>query len=530
MVALISKALAVGAVLHLASATPRPLHPRGNSTQCRKTSVVVLGAGMAGIAAAQSMNNESMTDFIIVDVNSYIGGRVAHTTFGKDADGNPYTVELGANWIQGLGSDGGPENPIWTLAKKYKLTNTYSDYDSIITYDETGPVNYTDLLNVDFEDAYATVEQDAGYLLTENLHDRSYRTALSLAGWKPKKDMLKQAVEWWEFDWEYSYSPDLSSETWSIVNYNTTFYQYSDENNYVFDSRGYNAFIEGEAYTFLSPNDSRLLLNTNVTSIDYSSNNSITITMSDDSCIVADYAICTFSLGVLQNDVVEFTPKLPDWKQEGIEGMQMGTYTKIFLQFPPDQQFWDANTQFFLYADPYERGWYPVWQSLSAPGFLPGSGILFATVVYTESYRAEQQSDDITKAEVMAVLKNMFGDYIPDPIDFMYPRWSTEPWAYGSYSNWPPGMSIETHQNLRANVGPLYFAGEATSTEYYGFLQGAFFEGQEVGSKLAQCIKGNLTECRKEKSYEAIKGTTNMEDLTPTNGWTVSSMEVYGFD
>jgi len=68
----------------------------------------------------------------------------------------------------------------------------------------------------------------------------------------------------------------------------------------------------------------------------------------------------------------------------------------------------------------------------------------------------------------------MFGDSIPDPIDFMYPRWSTEPWAYGSYSNWPPGLSLETHQNLRANLGRLWFAGEATSAEYFGFLQGLF--------------------------------------------------------
>ena len=34
------------------------------------------------------------------------------------------------------------------------------------------------------------------------------------------------------------------------------------------------------------------------------------------------------------------------------------------------------------------------------------------------------------------------------------------------------GTSLEMHQNLRANVGRLFFAGEATSAEYYGFLHG----------------------------------------------------------
>lgn len=118
---------------------------------------------------------------------------------------------------QGLGSEGGPENPIWTLAKKYNLTNTYSDYSSILTYDETGPVDYTTLLDETYEDAYAIVEQDAGVILSQNLQDRTYRVGLSLANWKPKKNMQQQAVEWWEFDWEYSYSPDQSSETWAIV-------------------------------------------------------------------------------------------------------------------------------------------------------------------------------------------------------------------------------------------------------------------------------------------------------------------------
>lgn len=60
-------------------------------------------------------------------------------------------------------------------------------------------------------------------------------------------------------------------------------------------------------------------------------------------------AIVTFSIGVLQNDIVEFKPQLPRWKREAIEQYQMGTYTKVFLQF--NETFWDPDTQYFLYAD-----------------------------------------------------------------------------------------------------------------------------------------------------------------------------------
>ena len=39
-----------------------------------------------------------MTDFLIVEYNSDVGGRVAHTTFG--VPNNSYTIELGANWVR----------------------------------------------------------------------------------------------------------------------------------------------------------------------------------------------------------------------------------------------------------------------------------------------------------------------------------------------------------------------------------------------------------------------------------------------
>ena len=142
---------------------------------------------------------------MIVEYNNDIGGRVAHTTFG--VKNQSYTIELGANWVQGLVSPGGPENPIWTLAKRYNLTNTYSNYSLIETFTEDGAVDFLDKI-ADFEDnAYATLEQDAGRLLIENLQQRSIRSGLSLAGWKPGTDMQAQAVEWWEWDWEYSYNP-----------------------------------------------------------------------------------------------------------------------------------------------------------------------------------------------------------------------------------------------------------------------------------------------------------------------------------
>ncbi|QIW99487.1 hypothetical protein AMS68_005005 [Peltaster fructicola] len=486
--------------------------------------------GIAGITAGKALSNASVNDFMIVEYNEQIGGRARHASFGKKSDGSPYTIELGANWVQGLGTPPGPENPIWTLAKKYHLNNTYSNYSDILTYDSTGYKDYSAQLD-DFENRiFDTLSADAGNILTNGLLDHSVRAGLYSAGWFPDTDPIKQAIEWWEWDWEVAYPPSESSELFGIAGYNLTFNQFSEANNFATDQRGFNIFIKGFASEYLKNNDPRLLLNTTVTSIDYSSGSGVTVylrptvnsTSSAPTCITAKYAINTFSLGVLQQSIagnapVSFKLALPAWKQSAILNFNMGIYTKIFLQFPADQQFWDTNVQFMLYADPATRGYYPLWQSLSTTGFFPASGILFVTVVHSQSRRVEAQSDEQTLKEVLAVLQTMFPQKkIPKPTAFYYPRWGRTEWAHGSYSNWPTGVTLDEHQNLRANVGRLWFAGEHTSAEYFGFLHGGYYEGMIAGQSVAACIKGK---CNNEPSYSVLRANAGQGTFDASNGW-----------
>lgn len=159
----------------------------------------MLGGGVAGVTAAQTLANNSVTDFVIVEYNGDLGGRIAHTTFGNDSDGNPYTIELGANWVQGLeNAETGAVNPVWTLAQKYNITNTYSNYSSIESFDETGAVDYLYLLD-ELDESYTQMQIETGAFITDNIQDYSVRSGLSLAGWKPRKDPRKQAAEWWYF-------------------------------------------------------------------------------------------------------------------------------------------------------------------------------------------------------------------------------------------------------------------------------------------------------------------------------------------
>jgi polyamine oxidase len=379
-----------------------------------------------------------------------------------------------------------------TANGRYNLTNVYSDYDDLLYFNESGPIDMesdVDQVFTDYETSFADYIVAAGYRVSQGLIDQNVKTGLTLNNWTARTPAEK-AVEWWEFDWEYGQPPAQSSWVEAVNNYNYTFAEWSEDNMFVVDQRGFKVLVEEEAKTFLQ--SEQVMFNTTVTNISYGEDG-VTITTTNSNgteyTIEAEYVIITFSIGVLQHDAATlFTPELPNWKTESIQAFAMSTYTKIFLSFP--EKFWNSS-QYSLYIDPYTRGRYPIWQDLSLPNFFPGSNITFVTVADDQSYIVESQPEETTKAEILGILADMYPDIeIPEPNGFLLPKWASDPLFRGSYSNWPVGYPKALHDQLSASVGGgrLVFSGEATSYKYYGFLQGAYFEGIRAAQDVAQCL------------------------------------------
>ena len=313
-----------------------------------KTKVAILGGGMADVTAARTLSENGISDFLIIEAESVLGGRMKETKFGG------YTIELGATWIEGIrNNETQEENPIWTLAQKHKLTTINSDYDDLLTYDQNGWFNY--LAVVDQVSTHINqVLEDAERWETSNLEDLSFAQALGHRGWIPQTS-YKRVAEWSAFDLNAGDTPSATSMIQTAINDKMTFDYWSDEDQFVTDQRGYATLVHEEAK--LLATDRNILYNSTVTIVTYS-NSSVNITLKNGLIILADYAICTFSIGVLQHNDVQFIPQFPAWKRESIFTFKMVTFTKNFLQFP--YKFWN-DTQFFLYADPYCRGYYPLW-------------------------------------------------------------------------------------------------------------------------------------------------------------------------
>ena len=87
-----------------------------------KKKVLILGAGSAGITAAKTLYDQGITDFLVLEAQDYIGGRIKQVPFAG------MKVEEGANWIHYQDED---DNPLNSLNEKYHLTGHLSNYSNV---------------------------------------------------------------------------------------------------------------------------------------------------------------------------------------------------------------------------------------------------------------------------------------------------------------------------------------------------------------------------------------------------------------
>lgn len=88
-----------------------------------ETAVVIVGGGAAGIAAAKALY-EANINFLLLEADERIGGRIKNQQFGD------YMVENGANWIHGLYTADDPpmNNPIWDFKNQLNIVGNFTDY------------------------------------------------------------------------------------------------------------------------------------------------------------------------------------------------------------------------------------------------------------------------------------------------------------------------------------------------------------------------------------------------------------------
>ena len=421
--------------------------PQSDSS-VRNAEVLVIGAGMSGLAAARTLVDKGVS-VIVLEARDRIGGR----TWTDSFLGLP--LDLGASWIHGI-----KNNPRTELAKRFGADTAPTDYENGILFDSDGS-ELSDSDYAEVEDLFESIYEEVAAMQEDTDNDMSLQQAFDEV--LAERDLSEDEIRKLEFyvhqetALEYGADPaDLSLWEWDQD-------EVFDGKDVVFPN-GYSQITNGLAQGL------DIRLNEKVTRISYGAEGVEVETSSGT--FGGEKAVVTLPLGVLKQASVKFEPSLPESKQAAINRLAMGVLNKVYLKFP--KIFWNEEIENFGYLG--ERlGEWSDWMSLVP---YVGAPVLMAFHGGEKGFALEELSDDEIIAGAMKTLRVIYGDAIPDPEGYLITRWGKDPYAFGAYSHIPPFASGDDYDALFEPVDDvLYFAGEATSREYPATQHGAYLTG-----------------------------------------------------
>jgi monoamine oxidase len=190
---------------------------------------------------------------------------------------------------------------------------------------------------------------------------------------------------------------------------------------------------------------------------------------------VFDKVVLALPFSILRNSVDFSKAGFEPLKQTAIQELGMGTNSKLHVQF--SQRYWDAlGNNGETYADTgYQNTWHVTRAQPGTSGVLvdyTGGTIGAGFGEGTPSSRAQQ-----FLAQIEPVLPGISQYWNGKAtLDF----WTGYPWTLGSYSYWKVGQYTKFSGMERQRQGNCHFAGEHTSIDFQGYLNGAVESGERV--------------------------------------------------
>ena len=414
--------------------------------------VVIIGAGSAGLSAARTLIAQGKS-VIIVEGADRIGGR-AYTeseTFGVPYDHGCFNVM------------GPKEFAYLDMAEEWGF-----DLHNIKGAGEAVFVNGSKATGQELE------QYDQAWGTMTNALSKARRAGLDVSAASAMPDDFGEMKfaglsQTWMGPMDFAVDfEDLSVQDWR---------QYGDTPNRYMIKQGYGTLVArmGE--------DLPVKLNTPATRVDWSGDGVAVETPAGT--IRAKACIVTVSTGVLNAGSINFTPELPDWKQQAIGNLPMGLLAKVTLQFN-GERFGLGKNKWLSYLVPNDMP-AQVCYFLTWPfGFDIMIGWIGGQFGWELSAAGTDTAVDFALDEVV---KMVGSDARKHFVKGHLTGWADNPWTYGAYAAATPG-----HHGARAELAKpisdrLFFAGEAVAGPYIQLCSGAYMSGEAVAHEIATLIK-----------------------------------------
>jgi monoamine oxidase len=421
-----------------------------------KFDVLILGAGMAGLAAARSIAAQGKK-VAVLEARSRMGGRI----FSLPQPGFNLPVELGAEFIHGRP----PE--LWQLIEEARL-HAYEVDGTMLCFDENS--------------LHECEEGPGGFdLMRELPHDAPDQ---SFAEWLAQKNLPAPLAES-----AIAFVEGFNAADATRIGTAALARQQSAED----ETEGHLAFRIREGYsalpTFLlnqfQNNGGEIFLSTPVTSISWQRGKVRVRAMQQcqERVFEADKCIVTVPLGVLQSGGIHFDP-LPAEVFHAASQMAMGSARRITFLFC--ERFWQtkfSDAHFLFSQQDLMRVWW-----MPSPDPTP---MLTGWIGGPKSLNASILRDTDLADLCLRTLARIFSTPEEHLRAILVSRhahdWQRDPFSLGAYSYAPKGASNASAIMSQPVDNTIFFAGEHTDTTgHWGTVHGALCSGLRVARQVLE--------------------------------------------
>jgi monoamine oxidase len=414
---------------------------------------VVIGAGIAGLSAAQILSAEFATP-IVLDARDRVGGRIVTDRGWADCP-----ADLGASWIHGL-----DENPLTEIARDARLrfvrtpltsgVYRHADGREFTAAEETALDDLVSALDEMMDGSCADPKQD--FLAAA----RAAHGDLFAAAGPLSRLALFEAVEG---DW------GSDAAALSACRLGDDLVLGGED---VMLKDGFDLIVRHLTMNL----DVRL--GVTATGVKLTPDGARVETSAGP--INCDFVVVTVPLPVLKRGGIVFDPPLPDSHAGPIDRIGEGVLAKTFLRFP--EAFWD-DSLFIGRAAPETDGFFD---------FMNLDRVQKAPVLLSfASGSFGREVEGMADADLLALLgenvRGLYGSSARLPTELRRWAWSKDPLAGMAYSAPHLGLKAGDREALAAVIdGRLVFAGEAVHAAYPGTAHGASLSGIAAAQALVR--------------------------------------------
>lgn len=465
--------------------------------------VVVIGAGLAGLSAAQHLLAHGFRRTVVLEATERYGGRINSQRFGDTF------CELGAKWVK---IDGSQDS-------MYELLRNTERVGKQIKQAE--------------RPTYVQVEQDGGKAIKPAMAELIDTLFRQLCRGFKVSDRVKRGGDMHALDNVMSY---FRAESDRIIG--TTFHQPEERQaareifqslfkefgsvlgcclEYVNIEHITKCPVQPEKRPLYVPtgldnvveelsqqlDKDQLQTGKPVGQIQWTPSQPKGVGCLDGSLYSADHIICTLPLGVLKSFAgILFRPTLPLDKMLAIRNLGFGNPLKIYLSYKNPIKRWLKTNLRPLGAPPsctadqqVERNW---TQQVVEISQVPSSQHVLEVHVGGGYYEEiEKLPDDKLLEQITTLLRRCISNHlVPYPQALLRSSWSTSACYLGGRPYFSTNSSARDVQRLAAPLGEkspsLLFAGDATALQGFGTIDAARSSGIREAQRIIDYYRNSL--------------------------------------